>query len=80
MRRVKRKAREEIAGGVADMQLALTALDDTIPVAVRMSKSTEDETALPAELEAPPKPRARPGQIGEGKGVPLTQKQRKRAL
>lgn len=73
---MKRKAKEQIAGGLSDMQTALNALDDSIPIVVQQSTSSnEDATADPK-----PKAAIKPGMIGEGKKATLSKSQRKRAL
>ena len=72
---MKRKARQEIAGGMGDMKSAITALETDIPAAVlEATTAAEDDTA-----EERPKVVQR-GRIGEGKSAPLSKAQRKRAL
>ncbi|CCL98987.1 uncharacterized protein FIBRA_00995 [Fibroporia radiculosa] len=74
-RRLKRKAREQVASGMDDIRAAISAVEDAIPSAVAEARSqvesdeTQDQTA-----------RSQTGRIGEGKGVPLSKSQRKRAL
>ncbi|KAI0734572.1 ribosome biogenesis protein SLX9-domain-containing protein [Fomitopsis betulina] len=75
-RRLKRKAKEQVAGGLSDMQAAIEELDDEMPPAVVQSSAKEDEE----QTSKPSKARATPGVIGEGKGAPLSKNQRKRAL
>ncbi|KAG5648084.1 hypothetical protein DXG03_007119 [Asterophora parasitica] len=75
-RRVKRKAKEQIANGLSDMQDAIAALDDEIPTPVRESVKNTAE----ASQDPPPKAHVKPGMIGEGKKEPLSKSQRKRAL
>ncbi|KAJ7070922.1 ribosome biogenesis protein SLX9-domain-containing protein [Mycena amicta] len=66
-RRVKRKAKEQLAGATMDdIQAALVAVDEPAPVEAANS--------------ARPKPKAKPGQIGEGKPATLSQKQRQKVL
>lgn len=74
-RRLKRKAKEQVAGGMSDMQAAISAVDDD--ALARDAQSSEDPSH---GHETRPKPKAKPGQIGEGKGAPLSKSQRKRAL
>ncbi|RDB28908.1 hypothetical protein Hypma_015413 [Hypsizygus marmoreus] len=75
-RRVKRKAKEQIASGLGDMQLAIAALDDDMPPAVQDSvHSTEGN-----DTESQIKSQTKPGMIGEGKKATLSKSQRKRAL
>lgn len=62
------------------MQSAIADLDDEVPLAVKM---TENDVANAEDASTdPPRPKvqARRGQIGEGKGAPLSQAQRKREL
>ncbi|CAL1695363.1 unnamed protein product [Somion occarium] len=74
-RRLKRKAKEQVAGGMNDIQAALSAVAgetadtdaDSVPHA-----SADDS------IKVPSKPK--PGQIGEGKSGPLSKTQRKKAL
>lgn len=68
-RRLKRKQREQVASGMSDMKEALSAVEDVIPDAVADATASDER----------PK-RKQAGQIGEGKGVPLTKAQRKRVL
>jgi len=69
-RRLKKKQKEQVGGGLDAIQVAISALDgDDVDV---------EQTEQVAELY--PKAKTKPGQIGEGKGVPLKQNQRKRAL
>lgn len=77
-RRLKRKAREQIADGMSDMQTAISAVELGIPDSVQAS--TEVVTAEDNHLKNNRARSTKPGQIGEGKGVPLTKAQRKRAL
>lgn len=79
-RRVRRKAKEQVAGGMSDVKAALSALDDDIPQAV--IDSTEDfaDGDAAGGDRSKPVPKPKPGQIGEGKGAPLSKAQRKRVL
>ena len=81
-RRLKRKAREQLVGGLKGIREALAAVEDDMPVAVQASVA-DVELASAEEAVDPPRPKKvkpKPGQIGEGKGVPLSKNQRKRAL
>ncbi|KAH9922990.1 ribosome biogenesis protein SLX9-domain-containing protein [Amylocystis lapponica] len=79
-RRLKRKAKEQVAGGMGDVKAALSALEDDIPQAV-LDSTHEDVTGDVVSEERPKvKPRPKPGKIGEGKGAPLSKAQRKRML
>lgn len=81
-RRLKRKAKEQIGKGLGDMQTALLDLDD-IPASVQLAEVL-DTPEIDEKIEEAPaaqsQPRTRQGLIGEGKGAPLSQAQRKRAL
>ncbi|RPD81976.1 hypothetical protein L226DRAFT_528186 [Lentinus tigrinus ALCF2SS1-7] len=80
-RRLKRKAREQVAGGMSDIQAAISAVEDAIPVAVQNSVVADlDAEAGGPDVSQPKRVKPKPGQIGEGKGAPLTKNQRKRAL
>ncbi|VDB99782.1 unnamed protein product [Peniophora sp. CBMAI 1063] len=72
-RRIKRKERDEIAGGaLKGLSSVLSQLDDA-PAAAAADSGAEIEAA-------PQRARPRPGQIGEGKSAPLSKAQRKKAL
>jgi ribosome biogenesis protein SLX9 len=60
-----------------DIQDALRAVEEDVSDADALS-----ETASPQDDETPQVKRAKPkpGQIGEGKGIPLSKSQRKKAL
>lgn len=75
-RRLKRKAKEQVAGGMSDMEAAISAVDDGIPSAVLQSTHQD----LSDVVEEGPRVQAKAGKIGEGKGAPLSKSQRKRAL
>lgn len=75
---MKRKAKEQIAGGLSDIQAAIEDLDEGIPDSVRQ---TIGPTAETADADVPkPKSSVKSNKIGEGKGVTLSNAQRKRAL
>ncbi|KAL6310062.1 ribosome biogenesis protein SLX9-domain-containing protein [Sparassis latifolia] len=75
-RRLRRKEKEQVAGGMSDMKAAISAVESIIPDAV------VDSTEMPATetAEERPKARKRVGKIVEGKGLPLSKSQRKRVL
>lgn len=78
-RRLKRKAKEQLAGGDLDaIQMALAAVDDDAeaPELLPPDDSTTGDAPQPKQKKQKPKP----GQIGEGKSAPLSKAQRKRAL
>lgn len=72
---MKRKTKEQVAGGLKDMEAALTAVETGIPSAVQESVTHED-----GHTTAERKKVIKPGRIGEGKAVTLSKSQRKRAL
>ncbi|KAM5533084.1 hypothetical protein V8D89_013227 [Ganoderma adspersum] len=78
-RRLKRRAREQVAGGMSEIKAAISALEDDIPEAIQNSVAANDD-ANAGDASRPQQARPKPGQIGEGKGVPLSKNQRKRAL
>lgn len=66
---------EQVGGGLDTIEAAISALDQ--------GASAQDGEEIVDSADGQDEvPRARPkaGQIGEGKGVPLKQNQRKRAL
>jgi len=67
-RRLKRKAREQLGGGLEDLHNAIETLDE---------ETTVDSPA--AEGEANPKP-SKPDAIGKGTSSALSKSQRKRVL
>ncbi|KAI0652200.1 ribosome biogenesis protein SLX9-domain-containing protein [Trametes meyenii] len=83
-RRLKRKAKEQVAGGMSDMHAAISAVEDAIPAVVQNTIAAADAVADADAIDGPDafktKPKPKPGLIGEGKGTPLTKNQRKRAL
>ncbi|KAG6849862.1 hypothetical protein H0H93_004211 [Arthromyces matolae] len=74
-RRLKRKAKEQIANGLGDMQSAIASLDQdlSLPPVIQHEINTEHTTDQRIH-------HARPGMIGEGKKAPLSRAQRKKAL
>ncbi|KAL0951044.1 hypothetical protein HGRIS_007784 [Hohenbuehelia grisea] len=76
-KRLKRKAREQVAGGMNEIQAVISSMDDFQPSAPSNDVEAADAAAMSASGSRP-KPKL--GLIGEGKGVPLTKNQRKRAL
>jgi len=75
-RRLKRKAKEQVAGGLDDMQHAIAVVAQEVPSADAVITIGEDRSEPPSEASSKPKT----GLIGEGKNAPLTKSQRKRAL
>lgn len=77
-RRLRRKAKEELAGGsLADIQSAIAAVESNENVLDRNTLAEPSKNAEPSEL---PAKAPNTGLIGEGKGVPLSQTKRKNAL
>ncbi|KAF8216109.1 ribosome biogenesis protein SLX9-domain-containing protein [Mycena galopus ATCC 62051] len=79
-RRLKRKAKEQLAGGDLDaIQMAIAAVDDDEADAPELLQPEDSmvEDAAPVKQK---KQKPKPGQIGEGKGATLSKAQRKRAL
>ncbi|KAI0361260.1 hypothetical protein OH77DRAFT_1516252 [Trametes cingulata] len=79
-RRLKRKAKEEVAGGMSDIKAAISAVEDDIPIAVQNTIAADTEATIGGDTSKKAKAKPKPGQIGEGKGAPLSKNQRKRAL
>jgi len=71
-RRLKKKQKEQVGGGLEAIQAALSALDD--------DDGVPKQTVQVADKLIHPKVKPKLGQIGEGKGAPLTKNQRKQAL
>lgn len=75
---MKKKAKEQVAGGLTEMQDAIAALE-AAEGSGSANPSALGESDSPKETNVnPPKPNS--AQIGEGKGATLTKAQRKRAL
>ncbi|CAA7266550.1 unnamed protein product [Cyclocybe aegerita] len=76
-RRMKRKAKEQLSGGLHDLQSALASLEedkhgeDSAP-AVTIADAEEPQTTA--------KPKVKPGTIGKGRSAPLSKAQRNRAF
>lgn len=81
MRRVKRKAKEQIANGLGDIQTAIAALDDgdEAPELIGNPDADEQEHQMDETTKASTR-RKQASQIGEGKATTLSKNQRKRAL
>ncbi|KAK0478518.1 ribosome biogenesis protein SLX9-domain-containing protein [Armillaria novae-zelandiae] len=69
-RRLKRKAKEQVANGMADIQDALPSLD---------GEETSNDATTSKDDQHPPE-KTRGGQIGKGKSSTYTSAQRKQAL
>lgn len=77
VRRMKRKAKEQIAGGFSDIKAAVTELAEDAP---NSDPTVEIETLVDTTRPARNKVNSKAGKIGEGKRVPLIAMQRKRVL
>lgn len=87
-RRLKRNERERLAGGgMESLKIALPSIisksageeDDTTANSAKTTAAASTESVPDNSTDAPSPP-ARLGQIGQGKGAPLTRSQRRRAL
>jgi len=76
-RRMKRKGREDIAGGLSDMQIALSAVGEAL--SSPSSGILQHDQPSP-NLTINNKSLLRASQIGKGKNAPLSKNQRRRAL
>jgi len=81
-RRLKRKAKEQLSGGLDEMRVALENLDSEShhvqPTEVSSEQAIErPRNSLANATQSNPKPSL---MIGEGKSATLTKAQRKRAL
>ena len=73
---MKKKAKEQVAGGLTEMHAAIAALETADDL---KDQPTIGESEAPNEVSAKVA-KAKSGQIGEGKSATLTKAQRKRAL
>lgn len=71
-RRLKRKAKDQVANGLDEIKAAISA--------VEMAEGLAPAEPSADGKEAPRKPKSAPGQIGEGKHTPLSRAQRKKTL
>ncbi|KAI9460923.1 ribosome biogenesis protein SLX9-domain-containing protein, partial [Lactarius psammicola] len=78
-RRLKRKEGERLAGGgMESLKTALPSITTVVIASGTSNSAGEDlNDSSPAKAPSPP---TRLGQIGQGKGTPLTRSQRRRAL
>ena len=74
-RRLKRKEKQQLGSGMDDLNAVLGAIDDPVEEVQQPGITTARRRDTSNE-----KPRVKPGQIGEGRGAPLTKAQRKKAL
>ncbi|KAI6007315.1 hypothetical protein EDD15DRAFT_2210444 [Pisolithus albus] len=70
-----KKTREQVGGGMADMDLALSALQEK-DSSLQSAKGPHTDSVTPSSTVKP----TATGRIGKSKGVPLSNAQRKRAL
>lgn len=81
-KRLRRKAKEQIGGGLSDIQAAITEMEDDGPKLVQESirEAAEAEARGSKAPANEPRVKSNPGLIGEGKGARLNKTQRKKAL
>ncbi|KAJ2920180.1 hypothetical protein MD484_g24, partial [Candolleomyces efflorescens] len=85
-RRMKRKAKEQIANGMSDIQSVLAALEDPLdatteaPAQKGSNKNAMETEENGSSAQAKPTASSKSLKIGEGKAAPLSKSQRKRAL
>ena len=84
---MKRKAKEQIANGMSDIQSVLAALEDPLDTteAREPAQKSSNKNAMETEegdssAQAKPTASSKSLKIGEGKAAPLSKSQRKRAL
>ena len=75
-RRLKRKEKEKLVSGMEDVALALPSLDEDLSQELDRTQAI-DPSNNPG---IGPSRRTKPGLIGEGKGIPLSNKQRQKVL
>jgi len=75
-RRLRRKEKEQLASGMADLKAALSAIDDSVEKVQRpgIASARRRDPSNSGEF------RIELGKIGEGRGVPLSKAQRKQVL
>lgn len=78
-RRLKRKEKEKIASGLQDIAFALPQVDDNAEESAYEEKDSNDMDTDSIRKPNPSR-KQKAGLIGEGKGVPLSEKQRRRVL
>ncbi|KIJ68331.1 hypothetical protein HYDPIDRAFT_36819 [Hydnomerulius pinastri MD-312] len=74
-RRFNRKQREQVGGGLGSIEAVISALEGKEPSPEPVNAKTDVQ-----QQSQPKKVQAKTGRIGEGRGIPLTKAQRKRAL
>jgi len=74
-KRMKRKAKEQLTGGLSDLQTALVTLEKDV-----LAQQEPLTTISTSQDEAKAEPAARPGTIGKGLASTLSKAQRKRVL
>lgn len=72
---MKRKAKEQLTGGLSDLQTALVTLEKDV-----LAQQEPLTTISTSQDEAKAEPAARPGTIGKGLASTLSKAQRKRVL
>ncbi|KAL5518870.1 hypothetical protein ACEPAH_553 [Sanghuangporus vaninii] len=79
-RRLRRKARDQIASGFEDVALALPNVgEDTVDDSREKKNPDVMQTGFSEAMKPLPRKR-KTGMIGEGKGAPLSEKQRRQVL
>lgn len=85
-RRMKRKAKEQIANGMSDIQSVLATLEDPLDATTEApAQKSSNKNAMETEedgssAQSKPTASSKSLKIGEGKAAPLSKSQRKRAL
>lgn len=79
-KRLKRKAREQIASGLDDVAAALPAVITDTAITLGMDEDLEEVSKTGTKQADSKKRRPQTGLIGEGKGAPLSKNQRKQVL
>lgn len=74
-RRNKRKAKEQIAGGLTDIQVVIAELDEDTQFPSTIAEKSSDKTDTGSQSKS-----SNFGKIGEGKNTTLSKSQRKRTL
>jgi len=77
-RRLKRKAKEQIGGGMNDIKAAITEMEDD-PAPEPAQESMQKSAGVQSSANEP-RIKSTPGRIGEGQKNPLTKAQRKKVL
>ncbi|TFY83767.1 hypothetical protein EWM64_g232 [Hericium alpestre] len=79
-RRLKRREKEQVGGGLETIKHAIAAVESGEATPSRSAPGDAEKVTADAPADEKRSARTRPGQIGEGKGAPLKRSQRKQAL